>query len=150
LQSTIRFLRDDSRIIQERNADNQVFNHYLWRHDTFSGTDYLLALGQTGITYNYLYDGKDNVSALIDATKAVVASYRYNAFGILLSEQSSVQQPMRFSAQYYDTETGFSVFDSRFYAASMGRWLTRDSNEEKISLNLYEFNPKNSADYLTP
>jgi RHS repeat-associated protein len=110
----------------------------------------LLSLLQAGQTYEYLYDGKGNVSAVIDENQAIVASYRYDAFGVLLSESGSLNQPMRFSTKYYDADTGLSDYGYRFYVASVGRWLNRDPIGENGGVNLYGFVGNNALNFVDP
>ncbi|MCK5356108.1 MAG: RHS repeat protein, partial [Methyloprofundus sp.] len=150
LQLTTRFVRDGFLPIQERNASNQVTRQYLWRSSALGGIGQLLSLQQNGQNYEYLYDGKGNVSAVIDSSKAVVASYRYDAFGVLLAVSGSLDQPIRFSTKYYDADTGLSDYGYRFYIAATGRWLNRDPIEETGGVNLYGFVGNSSINFIDP
>jgi RHS repeat-associated protein len=56
---------------------------------------------------------------------------------------------MRFSTKYHDDETGLLNYGCRFYNASTGKWLDRDSIEEEGGNNLYGFvgnNPISASD----
>ena len=45
----------------------------------------------------------------------------------------------RFSAKYFDAETGLYYYGYRFYHPVLMRWLTRDPIEERGGRNLYAF-----------
>jgi RHS repeat-associated protein len=56
---------------------------------------------------------------------------------------------MQFSTKPYDEGTGLSYYDYRFYAPTIGRWMTRDPLGEGGGINLYGFvgnNPMNLVD----
>jgi RHS repeat-associated protein len=57
----------------------------------------------------------------------------------------------RFSSEVFDTETGLSYYNYRYYSAELGRWLNRDLYGESGGLNLYGMvknNPVNDLDRL--
>ncbi|MHB8174372.1 MAG: hypothetical protein ACYDFU_07950 [Nitrospirota bacterium] len=79
-----RFVRDSNyNVLQERDNTNAVTRSYVWDPTAPGGIGGLFELTQGGAQYDYLYDGKGNVSALIDANQNVVAAYAYNPFGRL-------------------------------------------------------------------
>jgi RHS repeat-associated protein len=105
---------------------------------------------QGGQNYSYLYDGKGNVTALLDSSQSVAATYTYDAFGNLMSQAGSLFQPFKFSTKYYDEGTGLSYFGYRFYLPVLGRWMTRDPIGYEGGLNLYGFVGNNPTNYLDP
>ncbi|MEW6427114.1 MAG: RHS repeat-associated core domain-containing protein [Thermodesulfobacteriota bacterium] len=137
-------------VLQERNAANQMVREYTWGADWGGGIGGLLSLLQGGKRYYYLYDGRGNVTALIDSSGAVVAAYAYDPFGAPLAKTGSLDQPYRFSTKPYDEKTGLSFFGQRFYAPTLGRWLTRDPMGEAGGVNLYAFARNNPNDWLDP
>lgn len=59
--------------------------------------------------------------------------------------------PIRFSNQYWDSESGLSYYGYRYYSPSLGRWINRDPIGESGGLNLYGFvrnRPVNRVDKL--
>ena len=93
--------------IQERDAlANTITREYTWGINLGGGIGGLLNLKQNGDDYKYLYDGKGNVSALIDNTQAVVASYAYDPFGMLMKKIGKLEQPYTFSTKEYHSRTG--------------------------------------------
>jgi len=94
---------------------------------------------QGGAHYDYLYDGKGNVRAVLDGNQNVVASYAYDAFGVQTGQSGTLDQPYRFSTKRYYDDIGLNYYGYRFYAPRLGRWMTRDPLGEKGGLNLYGF-----------
>ncbi|WP_040844561.1 RHS repeat-associated core domain-containing protein [Thiorhodococcus drewsii] len=150
LEEEKRFVRDGFLVIQERDATNQLERQYAWRDHGMGGIGRLLSLDQNGQTYDYLFDGKGNVSALVDQSGRVSGAYRYDTFGSLISVTGGLDQPMRFSTKYYDEETGLSDFGFRFYSAVFGRWVNRDPIGIAGGSNLYEFVADNPVNYFDP
>lgn len=149
LVSDTRFVRDGFLTLQERNASNSVVNEYTWGINMGGGIGGLLNLKQGGLDYAYLYDGKGNVTTLLNSSQAVIATYTYDTFGNLMAKTGTVNQPYQFSTKAYDETTGLSYYGYRFYAPANGRWMTRDPVGEAGGINLYEFvgnNPVNRMD----
>ncbi|MEW6296038.1 MAG: RHS repeat-associated core domain-containing protein [Candidatus Diapherotrites archaeon] len=122
---------------------------YTWGQGLPGGIGGLLDLSQGGSHYSYLYDGKGNVTALLDDNANVAATYAYGPFGEPRVPSNYLQQPMQFSTKPYDEKTGLSYYGYRFYVPALGRWLTRDPLGEAGGINLYGFtgnNPINSID----
>ncbi|MBI5189045.1 MAG: RHS repeat-associated core domain-containing protein [Nitrospirae bacterium] len=91
--------------------------------------------------YSYLYDGKGNVSAVIDSAQIVVASYSYDPYGNVVAQTvtSGFDQPYMFSTKRYYAGFGLYYFGYRFYSPSLGRWINRDPMGEDGGLNLYVY-----------
>jgi RHS repeat-associated protein len=149
LKSTNRYVYDGYRPIQERNAGNLVLNQYVWGLHRGGGIGGLLNLNKGGANYSYLYDGKGNVTALLNANIEVAASYKYDPFG-RLQAGAGVYQPFLFSTKPYDPQTGLSYYGFRYYSPDMGRWLTRDPLGEGGGLNLYAFVSNNPVNKIDP
>jgi RHS repeat-associated protein len=109
----------------------------------------LLSMRQNGEDYFYLYDGKGNVTTIVDSSQSVVATYQYNAFGRLMHTTGTLDQPYQFSTKRYDTGTGLNYYGYRFYSPVIERWLNRDPLGEAGGINLYGFvggDPVNGVD----
>ena len=145
-----RFVRDGFLVLQERDGGNNVVREYTWGLDMGGGIGGLLNLKQGGQNYSYLYDGKGNVSALLDSSQNVVATYTYDTFGNLMSKTGSLNQPFQFSTKPYDEKTGLSYYGFRFYSPALGRWMTRDPLGEVGGINLYEFVGSDPVRYVDP
>jgi len=145
-----RYIRAGFLPIQERDAANAITREYLWGQNMGGGIGGLLNLRQSGADYNYLYDGKGNVTSLIDAAQATVAQYAYDPFGRVMKKTGTLDQPFQFSTKQYDAETGKSYFGFRWYDANTGRWLTRDPLGEESDPNLYRAVGNNPMNWIDP
>jgi RHS repeat-associated protein len=123
---------------------------YIWGQNMGGGIGGLLALKQNGQDYSYLYDGKGNVTAVIDANQNTVAAYTYDEFGKVVSKTGILDQPFQFSTKYYDQQTGLNYYGYRFYSAALGRWINRDPLGEAGGINLYGFVGNNPTNYIDP
>ncbi len=145
-----RYLYDGSLMVQERDALNKVVAELTWGLHNGGGIGRLLDLNQGGAHYSYLYDGKGNVTGMLDSADKVATTYQYDPFGVPLASTGSLAQPMQFSTKAYDPETGLSYYGFRFYSPHMGRWLTRDPVGEFGGLNLYGFARNNPVNFMDP
>ena len=121
-------VRDRGLALQDRDTTtNTVLREYVRGPGMGGGIGGLLSMRQNGEDYFYLYDGKGNVTTVLDSSQTVVALYRYDAFGRLINKTALIDQPYRFSTKRYDAGTGLSCYGYRFYSPAVARWLTRDS-----------------------
>ena len=98
--------------------------------------------GANAGTNFYAYDGKGNVTTLVNATNGVIgARYEYGPYGELLRATGPValENPYLFSTKFCDWETGFYYYGYRYYDPSTGRWLSLDPIGEMGGVNLYSF-----------
>lgn len=145
-----RYIRDGLLALQERDATNAVTRSFAWDPRAPGGIGGLLELGQGGQNYSYLFDGKGNVTSLVDGTQSVTASYTYDPFGIIMAKSGTLNQPYQFSTKPYDEKTGLSYYGYRFYAPLIGRWTNRDPLREAGGLNLYGFSLLNPVNFVDP
>jgi RHS repeat-associated protein len=150
LVDTIRVVRDGMLALQDRDAGNAVVQEYTWGLNLGGGIGGLLNLHQSGQDYAYLYDGKGNVEAVLDAAQAVVAGYRYDPFGVLLAKTGSFEQSYGFSTKRYDEQIGMLQYEYRSYLPEVGRWSTRDPLGEAGGMNLYAFVGNNPVNWVDP
>jgi RHS repeat-associated protein len=145
-----RYVRDGYFTLQERDASNSVTRSYLWGLGKIGGIGGLLEVSQGGQQYNYLYDGRGNVTALIDSSQSVAAAYMYDPFGSLMRKTGTLDQPYKFSTKPFDEKTGLSYYGHRFYSPLLRRWDTRDPIRESGGLNLYAFVGNSPLNYADP
>ena len=160
----LKYVYDGHNLIAELDGSvnsKPVLSTYVWGLD-LSGTMWgaggvggLLMVKDGTKTYFPAYDGKGNVSALLDsADGSLDAKYEYGAFGEPLRVGGSAiaaDNPFRFSTKYTDTESGLVYYGFRYYSPSLGRFLNRDPIGEAGGTNLYGFvenDPVNGWDYL--
>ena len=129
---------------------NLVKRATAWNLLAPGGIGGLLEITQGGQRYYPLYDGKGNVTTLLDANQSVAASYAYDPFGLPVAKSGVIEQPYRFSSKMFDEKTGLSYFGYRYYLPLLGRWLNRDPLGEAGGINLYAFVQNNSVNYVDP
>jgi RHS repeat-associated protein len=101
----------------------------------------------------YFHDGNGNVSTLVSASDALLASYTYTPFGDTLTASGTWASvnAYRFSAKECDAFTSLYYYGLRYYSLQVGRWINRDPIQERGGVNLYGMvanNPVNFWDYL--
>ncbi|BBO68606.1 hypothetical protein DSCA_25360 [Desulfosarcina alkanivorans] len=150
LVDDIRIVRDGLLALQERDSANQVTREYTWGAHMGGGIGGLLNMRQGGMDYTYYYDGKGNVSAVLDTASAVAVAYRYVSFGKVLAQTGALDQPFQFSTKRYYSELGLNYYGYRFYAPGVGKWLTRDPLGEVGGINLYAMVQNNPVNFVDP
>jgi RHS repeat-associated protein len=150
--SDTRIVRDGFLALQEKDETNKITREYTWGLNLGGGIGGLLNLRQGGDDYAYLYDGKGNVTALVDGSQAVAATYAYGPFGQVMARGGTLDQPYQFSTKRYDDQTGLAYFGYRFYSPELGRWISRDPiGFAGGDVNLYGYvgnSPPNKVDPL--
>jgi RHS repeat-associated protein len=137
---TTLYAYDGSNLIAEINgATNKPIRTYAWGLDSGGGIGGLLTIttyhadGTVNQTYRPLYDGRGNVTGLVNAVGQVVATYTYSAFGTTTATWNATTggaatdpNPFRFSTKYFDSQTGLYYYGYRFYSPQQGRWINPD------------------------
>lgn len=84
-----------------------------------------------------LHDHNGNVVTLLNGHGVSTRNYTYTAFGEHVNLDPNDLNPWRFSSKVFDAETGFTYFGRRYYAPSLGRWITPDPTDYDDGPNLY-------------
>ena len=93
-----------------------------------------------GTPYYYIKNAQNDVVAIVDSNKNVIAEYQYDAWGRIVSvtdvegNDISAQKdhignvnPIRYRSYYYDNETGLYYLNSRYYSPELCRFLNADA-----------------------
>ena len=105
------------------------------------------------MTYFYILDVHGNVVALADETGDKVVNYEFDSWGLLTDTPEAVTTGngellrnanlFRYSSYQFDPESGLHYLKGRYYTATLGRFLTRDTLYELrsglISINQYAY-----------
>lgn len=103
---------------------------------------------ETENTYLFRKNVWGDVTEIYDTKGEIVGSYRYDAWGNIISQSGSMagSNPFRYRGYYYDTETGFYYLQNRYYDPEIRRFINADKLEltPELSqavgqLNLYAY-----------
>ena len=129
---------------------------YIGNYELLYDNDEVIGINIDNKTYYYIKDETGNIISLIEDGKEVTR-YIYDAFGnievygidnsgnLYINNNSSFIgniNPIRYKSYYYDIESNLYYLNTRYYEASIGRFISPDSVEyldESIinGLNLY-------------
>jgi len=75
------------------------------------------------------------------ANGAATARHEYGPFGEAIRRTGTLasQNPFRWSTKYTDDEADLVYYGYGYYSPGLGRWISRDTIEEKGGRNLYAF-----------
>ena len=99
-------------------------------------------------SYTYLHNGHGDVVALVDSEENVVNRYTYDAFGVVITETETVDNPFRYASYWYDSETGLYYLMARYYNPVNGRFLSEDPARD--GYNWYVYCNNNPLIYVDP
>src|SRR5205807_1608884 len=137
--STVNYIYDGRRVIQERDGGNTPQVSYTRGLDLSGslegagGIGGLLARSHgyssgSWTTHNYYHaDGNGNITYMVNSSQSMVASYRYDSFGNTVSSSGSLANAnvYRFSSKEF-LNSGIYYYGYRFYEPNHKRWLNRD------------------------
>jgi len=169
-QSTAQYAYDGDGM-RIRKTRGQDITNYLWAGSEFAGeydgnggikAIWFLAggpaaiLDMPGTPHWYLHDGLGSVRALCLNDGWISDSYFYSEFGEQVPgppgmPPPTTYNPLRYTGQYLDVETGNYYLRARYYDPSAGRFMTRDPIGFAGGINLYTYcgnNPVNAIDPL--
>ncbi len=98
--------------------------------------------------YIPIHDHTGSLVVLLTLEGKPYATYRYTAFGE--SIHSPFSFPWGFASKRYDPESGLIYFGKRYYAPSLGRWITPDPQGFQDGPNLYAYVHNNPLHYFDP
>ena len=132
-------------IVRPNNTTNEI--EYVWgkdisgTRDGAAGIGGLLYMKRDGAIYVPWYDVYGNILGYHDAQGNLVATYIYDAFGIIVAKSGIMLDAFafRYSTKYFDPETDLYYYGYRYYKPQIIRWLTEDQIGETGGYNLYLF-----------
>ena len=145
---------DGTKILKETWGDNTLIPLY-------DNEDSVCGIIYNDYAYYFLKNLQGDVISITNNKGKVVASYSYDAWGVctIVSDNTGIiarVNPFRYRGYYYDVEIGLYYLQSRYYAASVGRFINSDAllscdiDKRSISTNLFVYStntPVNEADY---
>ncbi|WP_176013219.1 RHS repeat domain-containing protein [Victivallis sp. Marseille-Q1083] len=151
LSSEKKFIYDGFKQIAEYNGTT-LAQAYVWQPAGSGDFDVPLWMKAGSNVYTYVTDGNKNIRQLKTAAGTVVATYDYDPFGNVSATGSVSSNPWQFSSEFRDAETGLIYYNYRYYAPSIGRWISRDpiweNRQYEVSKFIYIFVYNNSINML--
>ena len=142
---TKRYIYDGEDILLEYDGANVLQTRYT--HGP--GIDEPIAVTKAGSTFFYHQDGLGTVTDLTDSTGATAKSYSYDAYGTIVDQTGTVEQPYAYTGRELDSESGLHYYRARYYDSTMGRFSRKDPIGLSGGINLYGYvsnNPVNLTD----
>ncbi|MDQ8734836.1 S8 family serine peptidase [Paenibacillus sp. LHD-38] len=161
----------DDRLVER--TENGETTRYYWSNDqiiaegTVQGTTvtekatyvYGLSLieridGQNANRSSYLMNGHGDVVELRDEQGNIQNQYSYDIWGNPITESETVDNPFRYSGEYWDESTELQYLRARWYDPSTARFINEDTYEGELgnplSHNLYTYVHNNPLIYVDP
>ncbi|WP_445491478.1 RHS repeat-associated core domain-containing protein [Niallia sp. 03133] len=107
-------------------------------------------------TYYFWTNQRGDVTSIVDSTGVEVGSYTYDAYGNVLSENSTIakENSIRYASYYYDQETKHYYLKARYYDPLNGNFLALDphpgDDDDPISQNGYMYAGNNPVLQVDP
>lgn len=109
----------------------------------------LLARKQQNGWYYYTYNGNGDVIGIIDENGNMVNSYDYDAWGNILSQNETVNNPVKHSGEYMDSNGLYYTADG-YYNPQFGLYITVNSNASAVSKQNQNSSQVNNIDIPSP
>ena len=113
----------------------------------------LISQTDTAGTLYFLPDAQGSTRALVNAAGNITSNYDYDAFGNLLGEPT-LETNYLYTGQQYDAVSELYSLRARYYDASIGRFLSRDTwpydYQNPVELNRYVYTANNPATWSDP
>lgn len=146
-----RYDGNSNRVLFEEDEYGKIISSY-----TYDDNGIPLTWTYNGQTYYYLTNYRGDILAVTDATSKVVAEYKYDAWGNILSQTGSLAtvNPYRYAGYRYDEETKLYYLMARYYDADKGVFLSidpvRGDTMNPISMNGYNYANNNPVVNVDP
>ncbi len=143
---TKRYIYDGEDILLEYDGANVLQARYT--HGP--GIDEPIAVTKGATTFFYHQDGLGTVTDLTDSVGATAKSYSYDAYGNLVDQVGTVEQPYTYTGREFDQETGLYYYRARYYDAASGRFLQQDPIGFAGGMNFYGYVGQNPTSFVDP
>jgi RHS repeat-associated protein len=153
-----RYAYAGAEVVEERREGSGVFEFVLAApgEEPFAVAEWTsTAATPARLLYAHRDRHPENVAAVTDERGALVAAFRYDAFGAALdSGDGASAWPYRFHGRRLDPATGLYEFGARSYDPEQGRFLSPDPagafGDPAARGNAYSLGPGNGVDGVDP
>ena len=117
------------------------------------GAGRIAQVNATGTEY-FLGDALGSVRQMTDASGAVTLAKAYDPYGQAVQSSGTGSSRYGFTGEQYDESTGMVYLRARYYAPSVGRFLSRDSwggdANNPLSFNRWAYTEGNPINLIDP
>jgi RHS repeat-associated protein len=143
------YIFDGDTLIGEVGSSGVVSAVYTW------GADGLVSerLPATSRSLWYHYGAQGETRNLTESSGAVVASYVYSAYGLVLQSVGSDPNPFKYGGKfgyYSEGPNGAILCSARWYSPNLQRWVNRDPSGYKGGDNLYRYCKNSPVRFVDP
>jgi RHS repeat-associated protein len=142
------FIYCDEGLAGELDQSGSLTKAYGWKPNSPWTTDPIFI--REGESYYYYHNDHLGTPQKLTAQNGqVVWSAKYTAFGeAVIDPASTLTNNLRFSGQYYDSETGLHYNYNRYYDPRSGRYITPDPIKWTVALSAYTYVVNNPISYI--
>jgi RHS repeat-associated protein len=137
---------DGDNLIEETNSSGAV----LARYSDGPNIDEPLAMLRSGGTSYYDADGLGSAISLSNSAGALVQTYGYDSFGKQTSSSGSLTNAFQYTAREFDAETSLYYYRTRYYAPTVGRFISEDQTGFSAGPNFYDYALNNPVALTDP
>lgn len=148
--SVTTYYRYDGGLCCQEIENNQLKVEFIRGADMGGGIGSILYSDRSGDRSYFTYNAIGDTVALTNDFGAVGATYRYEAFGNLVSETGSSPNDRLKNTKERDTSTGLYNYGFRYYDPEVGRFLTRDPLGYADGPNVYVYGNNNPVNKIDP
>ncbi len=117
------FLLDGYNVIEQTDGITTL-------HFFYDSNNEVIGFIYNGNDYFYVKNAMNDIIAIIDSNKNIVAEYRYDPWGDILSTSGDMVigelNPFRYRSYYYYSDIELYYLQSRYYDAEVGRFINCD------------------------
>ena len=143
-----RYIYDGLTLIAETNTLGNTLAQYHY------GNRYQLAETRNNTNIFYHVDSLSTNVAVTNTDGSIQARYEYDAYGNLLTQDGSSEQPFGFTGYQKDDDTGLYNANARYYDSNTARFLREDplfgNPENPPSLHRYNYTANNPTYFVDP